>query len=260
MGKNKRPTKTKGKQATKRKGWTTDEQFSYLHDLIPAFKVAQVNNNTHDMWAPIENHWFKTWPLPALTDLEKSQQITDDTRRKKVMNVSISFYTVLPYSHTIGQRVKAWFGNHTRDPTTNAETSHKDVLNLRDRKPKKLSTIQAYQQLYYQDRIKKTVDERWAKKREDEKSHPPVEPAKPLPEHPTIRFRNTVTKELYATENEDIKAKVEAARDDPETMIDISDDEDEDGEDIDEDEIRRVDDAKKINRYASCCLSLKGSN
>lgn len=89
----KKTRKTKGKQPTRRRGWTSDEQFTYLNGLIPSFKTAQVNNTTQEMWSPIENYWFKTWPLPDLTEAETSAGVKDATRRKKIMDVSFSLST-----------------------------------------------------------------------------------------------------------------------------------------------------------------------
>lgn len=105
MGKNsgKRQKNHQGKKATKRRGWTTDDQFKYLNDLLPSFKTAQVSNTTHEMWAPIENQWFTQWPLPVLTEAES---VNDFARRKKIMDVSTLFYTgiaVLTYSLTARQ-------------------------------------------------------------------------------------------------------------------------------------------------------------
>lgn len=89
----KKTRKTKGKQPTRRRGWTSDEQFTYLNGLIPSFKTAQVNNTTQEMSSPIENYWFKTWPLPDLTEAETSAGVKDATRRKKIMDVSFSLST-----------------------------------------------------------------------------------------------------------------------------------------------------------------------
>lgn len=81
-------TGKKKPKAQKRKGWTTDAQFSYLDGLIPTFKTAQANNTTQDMWVPIENHWFSHWPLPLPSAAEVAEGLSDEDRRKKVMDVS----------------------------------------------------------------------------------------------------------------------------------------------------------------------------
>ena len=263
----KRVKRVKTTKPPKRKGWTEDDQFTYLSGLIPSFKVAQVNNTTGEIWGPIEDYWFKNWPLAPPTEKERARGATDATRRKKVMNVSISFRAGAAVLTHSWQRIKAWFGNHTRDPTVNPNTSSKAVLDLRDKKRKKLSTTQAYQRLYYQGRIKATVDKQWAERLEHEQAHPPVPPALPSPEHPTMKFRNDVSRVLYEVEEADIKAKVQHYVDNSESESEGSDDGDnEDNEDNDSDEDegkerkQRIEEAKRINRLVvSCCASPKAS-
>lgn len=88
MSKNTGKKKSKVQKPNKRKGWTTDDQFAYLDGLIPSFKTAQVNNTTQEMWVPIENHWFSCWPLSPPSAAETAEGLSDDDRRKKVMDVS----------------------------------------------------------------------------------------------------------------------------------------------------------------------------
>ena len=90
MGKNsgKRSAKGKIQKTPKRRGWTSDEQFKYLNDLLMSFKAAQANNTTSKIWSPIENYWFGRWPLPSPTEDEVKQGLTEQEQRTKVMDVS----------------------------------------------------------------------------------------------------------------------------------------------------------------------------
>lgn len=85
MGKSssKRPSKAKATKPTQRRGWTTDDQFTYLNDILPAFKTAQVNNTTQEIWPAIEAGWFTRWPLATPTEGGAG-----NTERKKTMDVS----------------------------------------------------------------------------------------------------------------------------------------------------------------------------
>lgn len=93
--------KSKATKAPKRRGWTSDEQFSYLDSILPTYRGAQTNNTTQEMWGPIEEHWFSHWPLSAPTDAEVEKGLTDHERRKKVMDVSASYLCEVPDTHII---------------------------------------------------------------------------------------------------------------------------------------------------------------
>lgn len=145
------------------------------------------------------------------------------------------------------QRIKSWFGNHAR--STSKTSGSRDVLDLRERKPKKRTVVQAYQRLYNETKIKPLVTERWNAKHEYEKTHPPIPPALPLPKYPPVNFRNDIAKELYEAESDEVKAQVEEFRDNPHATVDDSeDDEDDSVDDIDEVEIRRVHEAKRMQK------------
>lgn len=91
--KKKKPAKVVAgrKQPSKRRGWTTDDQFAYLDSLIPIFKAAQSNGTTSEMWPPIEKHWFTTWGLDPPNAKELAAGKSEDDRRKAVMEVSYAF-------------------------------------------------------------------------------------------------------------------------------------------------------------------------
>jgi hypothetical protein len=98
--------------------------------------------------------------------------------------------------------------NHARP--TNGEI-RRTLLNLQERKSKKLQVIQAYSKLYYETRVKAVATERWVNRL----SKLTAKEKEKLPENPPLAFRNAVAKELYETESDDVKAAVEEFRNDP---------------------------------------------
>lgn len=168
------------------------------------------------------------------------------TEGKKSWTLVISFEYQSISSHLDSQRIRAWFGNHARNTSNNAGS--KDILDLRERKPKKRTVVQAYQRLYNETKIKQVVLERWNAKREEEKAHPSVPPALPLPKYPPVNFRNDIAKEMYEAESAAVKVEVEEFCNNPYATLDDSEDSDAGSVDIDEEEIRRVHEAQRMQK------------
>jgi hypothetical protein len=124
------------------------------------------------------------------------------------------------------QRIKQWYSNHTRGATT-SETRGK-VLVLQKKKARKLQPSQAYSRLFYEDKLKNIIAQRWA-------AHIAMqEDGDAKTKGPTLPFRNKVIKELYNAKSTEIKAEVENHRD-----VESESEPDDDDEDIDKEEARR---------------------
>ena len=91
---------------------------------------------------------------------------------------------------------------------------------MREKKQqKKLQLTQAYSRLYYTERIKPIILERWA-------LHVENHPEDSDRQGPPLTFRNKVIKELYQQETAEVKAEVERCRNEdrfPEPDSDESD-------------------------------------
>lgn len=104
------------------------------------------------------------------------------------------------------QQLTQWFNNHTRD-TTSGEGRTK-LLDLSGKKTRKLTLLQAYSKLYYDDKVKETVEKEWEQKvNEFNKTRGPDD--KPLSKLPFIK---KVTERFWKNEMDDVIAKVERYR------------------------------------------------
>jgi hypothetical protein len=72
-----------------------------------------------------------------------------------------------------------------------------------------LTTWQAYSKLYYDSKLKDIVNNRW--KRGYLAANPDHDPKDPIPPA-TLKFRNTVTQEVFLLEPTDVKQRVEEER------------------------------------------------
>lgn len=122
------------------------------------------------------------------------------------------------------------------------------VLNLKEKKTRKLQPVQAYSRLYYDDPtrgIKATIAQRWAQ-------HVVEIPEDATRQGPPLHFRNKILTELYNQESDEIKAKVDACRTHGFPDSDDSDsDVDSDVEsDINDEEVERRAKASAYQRYA----------
>jgi hypothetical protein len=101
----------------------------------------------------------------------------------------------------ITQRVYYWFFNHTR--TMSSGTGRKDLLRL-TAKSRKLQLVQAYSRLYYEKKVKDTVDVRYKEHLETTAKHEQLS---------RVAFSANVTKEFFDAETEEVKQEVEKYRD-----------------------------------------------
>jgi|SRR5882672_3393971 hypothetical protein len=99
------------------------------------------------------------------------------------------------------QRVYYWFFNHTR--TTSSGTGRKDLLRL-TANSRKLQLVQAYSRLYYEKKVKDTVDVRYKEHLETTAKHEQLS---------RVAFSANVTKEFFDAETEEVKQEVEKYRD-----------------------------------------------
>jgi hypothetical protein len=84
----------------------------------------------------------------------------------------------------------------------------KPLLAFGSKKPKKLPAFQVYSKLYYDEKIKDILMERWRNERHLEDEYDTENPAA----RPTIKFQNKVTRELYDAESQEVKENVEKHR------------------------------------------------
>lgn len=105
------------------------------------------------------------------------------------------------------------------------------VLVLQKKKGKRLQPTQAYSRLYYEEKLKEIIAQRWA-------GHVAMqEDGDAKSKGPTLPFRNKVIKELYESESAEVKAEVEKHRDaESEDEPDVDDFDD---KDIDKEEAQR---------------------
>lgn len=117
----------------------------------------------------------------------------------------------------------------------------KDVLDFRQRKPKRLPASQAYSLLYYDDRVREVFNKRW----EEKKALHQAGILNILPNE--LVFRNQVTKEMLDAETQAVKDEVEEHRNRFEREQDDSNaDVDNGGQAVDNAEVRRIAKAKKM--------------
>lgn len=142
------------------------------------------------------------------------------------------------YLLSVNQRIKAWYGNHTRG--ANVSKSRK-VINLQKKKQKKLQPAQAYSRLFYEERLKVIIDKHWV-------AHIALNPEDSTKnQKPSLQFRNKIIKELYDSESTEIKERVEAYRD--EFLEDeVKAEEDLDDEEVDKEEAQRRAKASALQR------------
>jgi hypothetical protein len=99
------------------------------------------------------------------------------------------------------QRVYYWFFNHTH--TTSSGTGRKDLLRL-TANSRRLQLVQAYSRLYYEKKVKDTVDVRYKEYLETTAKHEQLS---------RVAFSANVMKEFFDAETEEVKQEVEKYRD-----------------------------------------------
>lgn len=105
-------------------------------------------------------------------------------------------------SYPILQRIKFWFHNHTRSTTSG--TGQRALLNLKG-KCKLVQPWQAYQNLYYEDKLKPLVEDAW-------QAYLTSVPEGSKPEKSRFAAKNELIQDLYAKETDDVKEEVEKHR------------------------------------------------
>jgi hypothetical protein len=105
-----------------------------------------------------------------------------------------------PLYKIIIQRIYYWFFNHTR--STSSGTGRKDLLRL-TANSRKLQPVQAYSRLYYDTKVKDTVNARY--KEYIETTAKPEQLSR-------IVFAANITKEFFEAETEEVKQEVDIYR------------------------------------------------
>jgi hypothetical protein len=103
--------------------------------------------------------------------------------------------------------LKDWFKNRTRAGTAGGEGKTK-IFEFAPKKSRKLPLYQAYSKLYYESKLKETIQQRWSNKYHSENPHhtggiPP----------PSMDFRNAETKALLDEESEEVQEEVRKKQD-----------------------------------------------
>jgi hypothetical protein len=78
----------------------------------------------------------------------------------------------------------------------------------KSKKPKRLPAFQVFSQLYYDEKIKDILMDRWVRERHLEKDYDAEKPGA----RPTLKFQNKVTREIYEAESQEVKEEVEKYR------------------------------------------------
>jgi hypothetical protein len=82
MAHNKDKTSTPGKKG--RKGWTTEEQTSYLESLKASYLTVQTAKKTSEFWPAVWEEWFDRWPVElSEEDIAAGKELVDRQRETK---------------------------------------------------------------------------------------------------------------------------------------------------------------------------------
>ena len=214
MGRKKRSGSSSAK---KHRGWTTEAQHELLSSYLPRYMVAKAKpgqKGFDEFWPVVLSEWFKQWPLPELTQSQLDQGMTTEKQLEvqKLVGGACSHFKQLNLTHII-QRLTQWYNNHTR--TSSSGEGKKKVLDLGGRKRKMLPDWQAYSRLYYDDRIKATVDREWQEEiRKQNENEGDGTTQNLLSKVANVRFRAVITQRLFANESPEIKENVEKYRKD----------------------------------------------
>ena len=102
--------------------------------------------------------------------------------------------------------MKDWFKNHSRASASSGE-GRRSLLDLRAKRHRKLSLLQAYSKLYYDSKVKLIVEERWKEEHVDYmRKNPNLTASARIP---PLKFRNEVTQEMLDDESAEVKREVE---------------------------------------------------
>lgn len=105
------------------------------------------------------------------------------------------------------QQLKDWFKNHTRASAGVGETKRK-LFDWGPKKAKKMPLVQVYSKMFYETRLKDIIQESW--NQEYLATHPMLsESDKCRIPVPSLKFRNKMTKTLFAEEPRAVQLEVE---------------------------------------------------
>lgn len=93
--------KKKVGDAKERRGWTTDEQYTYLSSYIPTYAAAQSSKSTGDIWPALFEEWFRRWPLgpPTEEDIKAKKSEDDRIKAKKQVSAKFRYYYIRLHLH-----------------------------------------------------------------------------------------------------------------------------------------------------------------
>jgi hypothetical protein len=132
---------------------------------------------------------------------------------------------------TLLQQIKDWFKNHSRASESISEGQQK-ILDLSNKKAKKLPLWQAYSKRFYEEKLKEAVQAHWnAKHKTENPDHDEETPIAPSP----LQFQNEVIRAMYEEESDEVKKEIESYWD----KLGIEDMEAIDNEGVDHEENKR---------------------
>ncbi|KAF7983641.1 hypothetical protein HWV62_20586 [Athelia sp. TMB] len=204
------------------RGWVTDSIYDHLSEQLPAFKKAQANGTLEEWWPNMHTTFAGNFPIAPLTEVEIAAGVKmEDKIRKQLV------------------KIKTWFNNHARATQKRNTIQLLNLNPVKERSKKKLSLVQAYTRKYYPTKIKAVAQSRYAEHLKDVA-------AGLVKEIKEIEFRNSVIREFWKEEPEDVKKAIDAYRENRFLRGESSDeDESSDNEDWDEDRAEDVDNPKE---------------
>jgi len=211
MGKHSKQSDTSQKKKGRR-GWTTEAQEEFLTSHIPSYLAEKSGSSRmrSDFWPPIWEQFFELWPLQLISDKEKEENQVDPGHLEKAKTVRILSVYNAHVTHITIQRIKEWYGNHTREAYIGAKTK---VLDFNGKKQKLLPDWQAYSHLFYDTKIKDVVMEEWPAERAsllERKAN--GEDIKDAPKEAPLWFRNKIVRAEFFIETDEVKKEVEDYR------------------------------------------------
>ena len=207
--------------------WQTSEQKAFIEDHHASFTQHLDNGTLKSLfWPEFLDKWFASWPLPAPTpdQVEKEgheAKAAKVERSKKVkVSVSLAATTCIGLNLPLIQQIKRAFTPVKDDHASGGRRN----LRLDDHIPRKRSELQVYMSLYYNDRIRQTVIDRWAaigltgmdfSRPEDQIPEDKISPEDSSLYRDTkipLSFKNQIARELYDAEEDEITETVRSRR------------------------------------------------
>jgi len=205
--------------------WQTPDQKAFIEDSIPSYtQHSAAGTDKAEFWPDFLERWFKAWPLPEPSPdiVQKEGSVEKATKADRKRRVGVSTITCqrVNLSSPSTQQLKRVFKTGTNDGMTGGRRN----LHLENPAPRRRSEVQVYMTLYYDARVRPTVIERWAEAditnmnfgRSDvtipEDEVDPEDSALFKDTKIPLCFKNHVARELYSTEEEEIKEAVRLKR------------------------------------------------